>query len=65
VTAVSGNRDSLQVTPFMLSAARVFAADVVEQIHGELNAANAADAQAAAAARSFLFPPASREDDQR
>jgi len=58
-------RSGFVVTPFVLHMARVFAADVVAQIHGELNAANVADAQAAAAARSFLFPPASREDDQR
>lgn len=33
---MSSNRDRLQVTPFMLSAARVFAADVVEQILDEI-----------------------------
>ena len=34
---------SLTVTAAMLDMARVFAADVVAQIHDELNAANAAD----------------------
>lgn len=33
---MTGNRDSLTVTPSALAMARVFAADVVEQIHGEL-----------------------------
>jgi hypothetical protein len=41
-------RSDLVVTPFMLDAARRFAADVVAQIHGELDAANVADAYAEA-----------------